>query len=221
MLEGRPEPENRSGSWLGDVSVRRAITPEDIKGANFSVALRGYDRGEVEAFLQDVAAEVSVLKDSAERAYQNLGEELGELLQQAKDVADKLLSEARSEAAALVQSAENEATGLRDEAEAHARQVREEADGEAVSTRAEAEQDAAQRISAADTKVRELGTAEVEARQRISALRVELDRVADSLRQLGADGSRDAGIEQNVEDLTDEQDREDTPLEVEVQEPAR
>jgi DivIVA domain-containing protein len=201
------------------VFVPRGITPEDIKGANFSVALRGYDRGEVESFLQDVAAEVSALKDSSARAYQNVGEDLGGLLQQAKDVADKLLSEASSEAAALVQSAENEASRMREDADAHARQVRGEADGDAASTRAEAEQDAARLIDAASTRVRELGAAEAEARQRISALRDELARVADSLRHLGGDDSRDAGIDQE-EDLVDDQARVDTS-EVQAQEPAR
>jgi cell division initiation protein len=195
------------------------MTPEDIKGANFSVALRGYDRGEVEAFLQEVAAEVAALKDSSAKAYQNVGEDLGGLLQQAKDVADKLLSEASAEAAALMQSAENEATRVKDEAEGHAGRVRDDADEGAASTRAQAEQDAAQLIEAANIRVRDLNASEAEARRRISELRDELDRVSASLRQLAADDSL-AGMEPDVEDLAEQIDI-DTPSEVQAQEHAR
>jgi cell division initiation protein len=201
--------------------MEHALTPEEIKGADFSVALRGYDRQEVEAFLEDVAAEVSLLKESSERAHQAVGEELGQLLQQAKDVADKVLSDAQSEAAALLQGAANEAAGLREEAEAYAKQVRVEADGEAASTRAEADQDAEQRISAADNKVRELNAGEAETRERIRALRVELEEVAKSLQQLAPDGSPPAEMEQTSEEQTDQQDRVDTVQNGAVQVPAR
>ncbi|MDP9225729.1 MAG: DivIVA domain-containing protein [Actinomycetota bacterium] len=202
--------------------MRESITPEDIKGANFSVAIRGYDRGEVEAFLRDVAAGVSALLDSSEKPYQSLGEEVGELLQQAKDAADKLFSEARDEAAALVQSAQDDATALRDEAEAHAQQVREYADGEVARKIAQADEEAANRIGAADARAQELSTTEVEARQRISALRTELEAVGETLRRLGTQGTSDAGVEHPAGDVTDEQDRVDTtPRAAELQEPAR
>jgi DivIVA domain-containing protein len=198
-----------------------ALTPEEIKGADFSVALRGYDRREVGAFLEDVAAEVSVLKESSERAYQAVGEELGQLLQQAKDVADRVLSDAQSSAAALGQGAANEAAGLREDAQAYAKQVRVEADGEAASTRDEADQDAVQRISTADNKVRELSTREAEIRERIRLLRVELEEVAKSLLQLVPDGSPPDDMEQTSEEQTDQQDPVDTVQNGVVQVPAR
>jgi DivIVA domain-containing protein len=221
--------------------MRRAITPEDVREADFKVALRGYDREDVAAFLQDVAAEMETLKDSSERAYQSLGEEIGGLLQQAKDSADKLVTDARTEAEAHLQAAANQAAGLtqeaeanalqsrqqteaysvqvREETEAYARQIREEAGAWAASARAEAEQDAAERIRTAEAQVRELEMAEAEARQRISGLRVELHRVADRLSQLGADESLGTETEPELEAPADEQDRVDTQINVEVQEP--
>jgi cell division initiation protein len=201
--------------------MARALTPEEIKGADFTIGLRGYDRREVDEFLQEVAAEVSRLKESSERSYQTVGEELGQLLQQARDVADKVVSDAQAEAAALVQDAAKEVAGLREEADAYAKQVRLEADGEAAATRAEADQEAAQRISSADDKVRELGIAEAETRQRIRALRVELEEVAKSLLQLAPEGSPPVEMEQTIEQQSDQQDRVDTVPNEAVEVPAR
>src|SRR3989337_1323436 len=59
------------------------ITPEDIETASFTVAIRGYDKQEVEAFLADTADHVRVLTEASGSAYVDLGEEMGELLQHA------------------------------------------------------------------------------------------------------------------------------------------
>jgi DivIVA domain-containing protein len=182
-----------------------ALTPEEIRGADFNIALRGYDRHEVEAFLQEVAAEMAELKESSESPYQTVGEDIGQLLQQTKDVADKLLLDAQSDAAALVQNAANEAAAVTQNAEAYANQLREQVDAEAARSRAEADRLFAERISAADTRVRELGIAENETRQRITALRLELEEVAKSLVHLGADSSPPpADLEQTIEKQADQ-----------------
>jgi DivIVA domain-containing protein len=193
--------------------MERAPTPEEIRGADFSIALRGYDRHEVEAFLQDVAAEVAALKDSSHKSYQALGEEVGQLLQQSKDVADKLLLDAQSEAAALLEDAANEAAELRQSAEAHATRIHEEIDSEASSSRAKADKEFKRRISMADTRVRELSITEQETRQRIDALRVELAAVAERLLHLGTDGSPPAEPQQTLEQDADQLETEDVPSE--------
>jgi DivIVA domain-containing protein len=166
-----------------------AITPEEIRGADFTIALRGYDRAEVEAFLREVAAEMAELKESSESPYQAVGEDIGQLLQQTKDLADRLLLDAQTDAATLVQNAANEAAGVTQNAEVYANQLREQVDTEATRSRAEADRLFAERIREADGRVRELGIAENEARQRIAALRTELEEVAKSLLHLGAEGS--------------------------------
>jgi cell division initiation protein len=187
-----------------------ALTPEEIRGADFSVARRGYDQGEVAAFLQDVAAEVAVLKESAEKSYLTVGEELGDLLQHARDIADKLLLDAQNEAATLVQNASQEATEMRESAEAYAKQLREQVDSEAADSRSEANRKYLERIRSADARVQELGVEENQARQRISALRTELEGVASNLLQMGAKGSESAETPQGEEEQTIEVDRDDT-----------
>jgi cell division initiation protein len=186
------------------------LTPEEIRGADFSIALRGYDRREVEAFLQDVAEEMADLKETSARSYQAAGEQLGELLQQSKDVADKLLLDAQNEAATLLQKAAAEAAGIREDADVYAKEVREQVDAEAESSRAHADQQYAERIRSADGKVRELSVAENEARQRISALRVELEKVAKRLLQSSTDGSSQAETQPSLEEQTGQLDREYT-----------
>jgi DivIVA domain-containing protein len=187
-----------------------ALTPEEIRGADFSITFRGYDRGQVAAFLQDVAAEVEVLRDSTQKSYLTVGEELGELLQHSKDIADKLLLDAQSEAATLVENAAAEATELRESAEVYAKQLREQVDSEAADSRSKANKEYAERIRSADSRVKELGVEENQARQRISALRTELEEVAKSLLQAGTNGSRSAEPPQDEEKQTINLDSEQT-----------
>jgi DivIVA domain-containing protein len=191
--------------------VEPALTPEEIRKADFSVALRGYDRQEVEAFLQDIAEEVGILKEASERAYQATGERLGELLQHSKDLADQLLADAQSEAATLVQDAASEAAELRESADSYAKQVRQQVDDEAAGSRARADQAFAARISEADSTVRELNIAEAQTRERISALRIELEKVTKRLLELSADTAAPAD---NGQGLAQERplqlDREET-----------
>lgn len=211
--------------------MKGALTPEEIRGADFSVALRGYDRVQVKAFLEDLAGRVSILKESSEKTYQAVGEELGELLQEARDLADKIRSDARSEATALVEDAAKEAAGIRKDAAAYAKQVldaadtdaaserdqaseeagktRAQANEEAASMRAQATEDAEQRISAAENKVSELESVEAETRRRISSLRTELEEVAKSLLQLDGDGSHPTEIETPLEEQIDQHGRVD------------
>lgn len=190
--------------------MERALTSEEIRGAEFNIALRGYDRREVEAFLHDVAAEVAFLKESSQKSYQVVGVELGQLLQESKDLADKLVLDAQSEAATLVQNAATEAAEIRKSAEGYAKELREQVDGEAAVSRAEADQRFAELISQAETRVQELSIAENETRERISALRVELEEVAKTLLQLGADSSPPAETEPSMEAQSDQLDNEDT-----------
>jgi DivIVA domain-containing protein len=195
---------NGSRGRLGDAAMERALTPDEIRGADFTIALRGYDRHEVEAFLQDVAAEFAALKDSSSKSYQAVGEELGQLLQQSKDVADKLLLDAQNEAAALLQNAADEAAQMRQSAEAYANQLREEIDNEVALSRAEADHEFKKRISDADTRVQELSVTEVEIRQRIDSLRGELLEVAERLLHLGIGGSPPAEPQQSFEGESDQ-----------------
>jgi cell division initiation protein len=189
--------------------MERALTPDEIRGADFTIALRGYDRHEVEAFLQDVAAEFAALKDASQKSYQAVGEELGHLLQQSKDVADKLLLDAQNEAAALLKNAADEAIQMRESADVYANQLREEVDNEVALLRAQADHEFKQRIREADTRTQELSTTEVEIRERIDSLRGELEEVTERLLHLGIGGLPHAEPQQTLESDSDHVERED------------
>jgi DivIVA domain-containing protein len=155
--------------------VWNSITPDELEQASFSTSFRGYSTDEVDAFLQSAAEGMRVaLKEITERAYERLGEDVGGLLQHAKDVADEMLKKA-----------EEQANTARADAERDAAKARREADSDARETRAHAESDASERTAQANAEVQRLTAIETETRDRISQLRLQLTAVADQLERLG------------------------------------
>lgn len=156
------------------------LTPEEIETTTFPSSLRGYDRDAVDFFLQDVAAafeaalnEGQAARETRQKPYQSLGEEMGDLLQHAKDSADQTRREAESAASATMRSAEEAASRTRAEAEQ-----------QAALTLAHAEKEAAARIEEAAETVEQLETMEQESRAELRRLRVELEGVVEQLRSL-------------------------------------
>ena len=77
------------------------LSPKEITRKDFPVRLRGYDRVEVEALLQMVAADYERLLHlvgsarADRKPYETLGDDIGDLLQLAKDKAERLRQDAR------------------------------------------------------------------------------------------------------------------------------
>jgi DivIVA domain-containing protein len=92
-------------------------TPEEIENLEFHVTVRGYARDEVREFLSAIAAHVASLEEKAATGYLNLGEKIGELLQQAKDAAEEIEAVARDEAARMLEDAGTHAAKIVREAE--------------------------------------------------------------------------------------------------------
>ena len=138
----------------------------DLARVEFSTAMRGYDKDEVDTFLRELAGEhnrvvveLGAARRSAEKAHLELGEEIGELLQHAKDVADGLIKKAREEAAATKEVARRKAEQLGAEARRKADELT--AAAEAVSLA---------RIRDAQQKVRALQETETEIRAHLASL---------------------------------------------------
>jgi DivIVA domain-containing protein len=188
-----------------------ALTPDELANVTFPTTLRGYDRDEVDAFMHKMRETMKEAeRQRAERLYAHMGEEIGDLLQHAKDSADHMKQEAESDAAKLRADAEASAGRTRDEAsadahtmradaEADAKKMREEAKADAADIRAAAADDAERRTKEADNRVRALEAEESEARSRIKALRVQLGEVASHLRPLESEGSAEATQEEDQE----------------------
>lgn len=150
------------------------LTPEDIETASFTIGLRGYDKQEVEGFLADVADQLRAVTEASGSAYVDLGEEMGELLQHARNSADEMTRRAQEEATALRARVDAEISDKRREADEYVRRANEDIDGEVKRIREGAEEQARGIIEDAQQRIVILQKEEVEARERIRALRLQL-----------------------------------------------
>src|SRR5918998_1116105 len=97
-----------------------ALTPEDIQSKTFLVGLRGYDKDEVQTFLDEVATEVRTLLDGGGPSSNGASAE-------AEAQAADIVAQAEARAAQTIEAAEGQATVLIAQAEASARDITEEA----------------------------------------------------------------------------------------------
>lgn len=175
--------------------MREALSPDEVENLSFSASLRGYDRDEVDAFLKSLAADLREIEQRSERLYETLGQEMGDLLQHARDSADQMVREAEIEAGMLREQAEKDAAKIRDEAAGLARSTKEESEATAArtvdaanktaeETRSRAERDASDSIAKAEDRVRTLEARETDARERLHALRLQLLELSDQLKKL-------------------------------------
>jgi DivIVA domain-containing protein len=165
--------------------MRDASSNEELENTTFNTALRGYDRDEVDAFVRTIAQEMRELHQVRnEKQYENLGVEMGTLLQHARDSADAMTQQAEQQAAEVRAAADADAQKIREEATARARDLQQQTEQKASETRSQAEQEASTRIADATERVRQLEVSEGQARSRLKALREELAAIAKDLRTL-------------------------------------
>ena len=107
---------------------RRSAT-ERIANCDFPLAVRGYDRGAVDAFVQEVLEVVSELEGRqtretvVQRALDEIGEETAGILQRAHETADEIAARSRAQAEGRIQRAEREADMLRQQADEYSEQL--------------------------------------------------------------------------------------------------
>jgi DivIVA domain-containing protein len=110
------------------VRFRRSAT-EQLANREFPLAVRGYDRHAVDAFVQEVLELVSDLEGRqtretvVQRALDEVGEETAGILQRAHETADEIAARSRSQAEGRIQRAEREADMLRQQADDYSEQV--------------------------------------------------------------------------------------------------
>ena len=102
---------------------------DEIASRTFPVAMRGYDRVAVDAFLQEVVQMITDLEgrqsqDSVvQRAIAEVGEETAGILQRAHETAEEIAARSRSQAEGRIQRAEREAELLRQEADSYSEKI--------------------------------------------------------------------------------------------------
>jgi cell division septum initiation protein DivIVA len=164
--------------------------------AEFPLALRGYDRTAVDAYVQRASRVIEELRASSSPqaavryALEQVSEQTRSILQQAHDSADAmgtqsrtqaadLLDSAKREAAELLESARRESTELRTSAERDSTAMLADAERESAAMRAAGERDAIDLRSTADHRVHE-------AEDELADIWQERQRLIEDAREIAA-----------------------------------
>jgi DivIVA domain-containing protein len=145
-----------------EAAVSEVPTPAEIENAEFHVTVRGYARDEVREYLTELAVIVGRLQERTSNGYLDLGERMGELLQDAKDAADELIGAAHAQGQRAEEDARIRAADIIETAERHAAKI----------------------VQEAELKIAELRTVEDAVRGEMQSLRAQLDELAGRLRPL-------------------------------------
>jgi DivIVA domain-containing protein len=178
------------GSLLGQV-------PADIRDVSFAGAVRGYDKREVDAYVERVnriIAELEVSRSpqsAVKHALDRVGEQTSGVLQRAREVAEDLTGTALAEADHATRRAKVEAEEMVEKARMQAHQHRGEAKDQADEILGGARAEAAKTLEEGEEN---LQRREQEAQKRLRALREEIEaaeqarmRLLDELRRTAAE----------------------------------
>jgi DivIVA domain-containing protein len=161
--------------------------PADIRDVSFGMAVRGYDRHEVDAYVERVnriIAELEVSRSpqsAVKNALDRVGEQTSGVLQRAREVAEELTATAMAEADHLTRRAQVEAEEMVENAQMQAHQLRGQSKEEADAIVAGASAKAAERLERGQEELRRL---QEQAEKRLSALREDIEAATRARSQL-------------------------------------
>ena len=212
---------------LAGVNDVRDALAEEIRDPSFSSSIRGYDRQDVDRYVERVnrliaELQISVSARAAVRhALERVGEQTSGILQRARETAEEITSSAREEADETIGRANAEAGDIVARAEREADQIAAQAGAEAEQTitaataearellesaREESERTLARARDDAEVRVRqaeeEIGSLRNEADSTMRSLQVEIEAIAEQ-RQARLDEVREIAmrLEQLLEDV--------------------
>ena len=201
------EPASAPEPQPGFREPRRDV-PQDLLNVTFPVAMRGYDRDAVEAYVKRVNRVIAELKVSASpraavtHALEQTEQQVSGLLQRARDTGEEIVASARQEAEEIVSKAKAEAAELHvnvsseaDAMKAEAEQVRTDArsEGEDILARSQQQAESTRTHSQAEAEERrrqleeELETLREQAEARMRELQTDTEHVEEERRELLAD----------------------------------
>ncbi len=180
---------------------------ERIRKASFPQVRRGYDKREVEKFLNRLADWLETgggdqaRSDTVRKELEKVGERTGSILAEAEESAQQIRGEAEQEAEGLKTGARAEADQARKDAESYAAEARATADSYSKETRAEADAYSEETRRAAEQHAKEVRTqAETDAREMVTAAEAQAQRTVDE----GVTRRRD--VEAVISDLAGRRD---------------
>jgi DivIVA domain-containing protein len=187
-----PEPES-SEAPVARAELRpargRTFLPE-LTGVEFSGSRRGYDRAEVDQYVERVSRIVVELEamrspDAViERALADVGEETSAILRRARQAGEEILADAEAHAAERSAAAEAQGRQLREEADRYSARVRAEAEAVLTEARAQAEQIVAQAATDARSVRDDADRYQEQVSSHIEQLAQERHRLIEDLRKL-------------------------------------
>jgi len=160
---------------------------ERIRNATFSHSVRGYDRGEVDQFLSELAdwlergGEDDAAVEAVRAELERIGEQTGSILTEAHDAAESIRADAADDARKQLIDANVTVERLRSGADEYAAQVREEADADALDSRENAEREAKRIVEEANGRRGDIEEVISDLEQRRDAVLAELDRLASGI----------------------------------------
>jgi len=190
-----PAPEQQSG--FGEL---RHYVPPDLLNVSFPVAVRGYDRAAVEAYVKRANRVIAELKVSSSpraavtHALEQTEQQVSGLLQRARETGEEITASARQEAEEIVGKAKADAAELHVNVSTEADGIKADAEQVLADARAEAEDILARsRMEADNTRT----AAKTEAEERRRQLEEELESLRAQaearMRELEADTDRVRG----------------------------
>jgi DivIVA domain-containing protein len=148
-LRDAPAEPQASEDQVSKMELRpargRTFLP-DVTGVEFSAARRGYDRTQVDDYVERVSRIVVELEamrspDAViERALADVGEETSAILRRARKAAEEIIADAEAHARGRSEEAETQARQAREDADHYSARVRAEGEDVLKKARAEAEQ---------------------------------------------------------------------------------
>lgn len=183
-----------------------------FRNARFNLVKRGYERGEVDRFLNQWADWMESLDDEPSTAeavkeeLERVGERTSGILTAAGEAAAKLTEDAEARAEEVREEARVAANITRMEADRYAEETRGEADDYAQRTRGQADAYATERRSEADEIAEQArADAEMSAGERMHAAKAEAESMVEEGRQKRADLEKViADLSERRNDLLDE-----------------
>jgi DivIVA domain-containing protein len=197
----------------------RNMIAQKARDVDFPVAMRGYERGAVDRYVQQVnrliaELEMSASPESAVRhALEEVSEETHDLLQRAHETAEEITARSRSRSDERLQQAEREADAVREAAAREMLEMRETVERETASLRETAEREAGELLAKARREADELHETSTREAQKLRETSerqaLELgERAAHEAEELRTAARRDSDeLRTTVQRTTEEQRR--------------
>jgi len=204
---GAPSEEQSGDTPPAKADLRpargRTFLPE-LTGVQFSSSRRGYDRAEVDEYVERVSRIVVELEamrspDAViERTLADVGEETSAILRRARKAAEQIVAEADSQARERAAQAEAQAKQVRDEADRYGARAKAEGDQALAEARSQAERISAETAADAKRTREDADRYHDQVNSHIEQLAHERHRLIEDLRKLADQFHRtaDRAVEQ-------------------------